>query len=81
LTIATVAELLSCTDQYVYKLIEDGKLEGIKLGSRAIRISEKSLYDFIAAARINPEDLFDPDREKKETPGSQEIARSKWMQK
>lgn len=77
----TVAGILSCSERHIYRLIEEGKLESIKLGSRAIRISEKSLYDFIAAARINPEDLFDPDREKKETPGSQEIARSKWMQK
>ena len=80
MTMESVAEILSCTERHVYNLVVEGRLEAIKIGSRAVRISEKSLHDFIDTSRVNPEDLYDPDTEKKENERPQ-IARSKWMTK
>lgn len=58
-------EILDCTERHIYDLIADGELLAIRIGSRAKRISEKSLEDFIKRRKINPEDLFDPDQETK----------------
>lgn len=63
-TVEAIAGSLSCSVAHVRKLIIDGKLEAIKIGTRAIRVSEKSLHRFIEMQRVNPEDLYDPDKEK-----------------
>ncbi|MEI7638156.1 MAG: helix-turn-helix domain-containing protein [Syntrophus sp. (in: bacteria)] len=82
LTMAAVAEMLSCTERHVYDLIMEGSLVAIKVGSRAIRISELSLSEFIEKNKVNPEDLFDPDREKKKTVApTRPVAKSLWMSK
>jgi len=79
-TMAVVAEMLSCTERHVYDLIMEGALVAIKVGSRAIRISERSLGGFIEKNKVNPEDLFDPDREEKKTPApTRPAARPMWM--
>jgi excisionase family DNA binding protein len=77
-----VADVLACTERHVYDLVTEGKLKAIKVGSRAIRISEQSLCDFIKNNTVNPEDLFDPDREEKTADAPQRpTARSRWMTK
>jgi excisionase family DNA binding protein len=78
LPINVVADILSCKERHIYDLIQEGKLEGIKIGSRAVRISERSLYIFIESSKINPEDTFDPDLQAKPVEQPQ-VARSKWM--
>ena len=82
LTVQTTAETLGCTDQYIYILIQQGSLRAIKLGERALRVSNQSLQDFIASRTVNPDDYFAP----KEPPSKQipepkkpSIARSNWM--
>lgn len=81
-TMAVVAEMLSCTERHVYDLIMEGALVAIKVGSRAIRISERSLSEFIEKNKVNPEDLFDPDREEKKTPApARPVSKSLWMSK
>jgi hypothetical protein len=40
---------------------------------------EESLEDFIKNHEINPEDLFDPELEKKQQKQNTQIARSKWI--
>jgi excisionase family DNA binding protein len=77
-----VADLLSCTEQHIYNLIMEGALLAIKIGSRAMRVSEQSLSDFIEKRKINPEDFFDPDTEKKQAAAAmseQQVARPRWM--
>lgn len=81
MSIETVAEILCCSDRHIYRLIIEGKLEAIKIGNRAYRVSEKSLEDFIEKGKVNPEDFFDPDIEKKEHTNPHIIARSTWMSK
>lgn len=78
-TMQVVAETLSCSERHVYDLIVDGSLEAIKIGGRAVRISEESLNDFIESHKIKPEDLFDPDLEKKPSEQTGQIARSRWI--
>jgi excisionase family DNA binding protein len=82
LTIKTVADMLSCTERHINDLIVEGELIAIKIGSRAMRVSEQSLNEFIEKNKVNPEDIYDPDREKKQAPSipvTQQIARSKFM--
>lgn len=82
LTIEIVAGILSCTERHIRDLIMEGDLVAIKVGSRAIRISERSLNKFIENRRVNPEDLLDPDQdEKKSTSPQRPVARSIWMTK
>ena len=60
ITVQTVAERLSCTDNYVYALVKDGKLTAVKIGERALRITETSFDKFISANIVNPNDYFAP---------------------
>ena len=81
-TMAMVAEILTCTDRHVYDLVAEGALTAIKVGSRAIRISERSLNEFIKNNKINPADLYAPETEEKKTPAPQRpAAKSRWMTK
>lgn len=79
-----VAETLGCTERYVYEMVKDGKLKAIRLGNRAIRISGKSLQEFIEANTVNPDEYFglqearDPDPEPVH---SRKVVRSSWMDK
>ncbi len=78
LKIQSVAETLGCTDAYVYSLIREGAIKAMKLGERALRVSEWSLQKFISARVVNPEDYFAPEDPSPE-PEKPAIARSKWM--
>jgi excisionase family DNA binding protein len=81
ITVKTVTERLSCTDCHVYNMIREGKLQAIKLGQRAIRVSEQSLEEFIASRKIDPSEYFAPEEPPKspdlEKPPA--VARSRWM--
>jgi excisionase family DNA binding protein len=79
LTMQVVAETLSCTERHVYDLIVEGSLKAIKIGGRAVRISEESLEEFIKNHEINPEDLFDPELENEQQKQNKQIARSEWI--
>ena len=84
LPIQSVAETLGCTDQYIYQLIRQGDLRAMKLGERALRISERSLQDFIATRAVNPEDYYAPAEPQHKIPQADHpppttVARSKWM--
>ena len=83
LTLHVVADLPSCTERHIYDLIAEGSLTAIKVGSRSVRVSEQSLKDFIEKRKVNPEDLFDPDKEKESKPSAapaeHPVARSKFL--
>ena len=81
LTLQVVADLLSCTERHIYDLIAEGSLMAIKVGSRAVRVSEQSLIEFIEKQKVNPEDFFDPDKETKPAtaPAEHPVARSKFL--
>lgn len=78
ISVQNVAEVLGCMDHYVHNLIQEGRLVAIKIGVRALRISERSLQEFIASNIVNPADYFAPE-ERPQEPRSQKIARSNWM--
>lgn len=79
LTIQSVAETLGCTDKYVYNLITEGSLKAIKLGVRALRVSEQSLQAFISARMVDPNSYFAPEEQPDQEPKKAKIARSNWM--
>ncbi len=58
LTVSRVGNILCCSDQFIYKLIKEGKITALRLGIRAIRISEKSLHEFIDSNLLFPDDYF-----------------------
>ena len=58
LQVKKVAEALDASDDFVRSLVANGVLEGIQLGSRAMRISEKSFYSYLESAKIQPEDRY-----------------------
>ena len=41
------AELMDCTPQHIYHLIESGDLEPVRIGPKAVRITLTSLKQFI----------------------------------
>lgn len=90
ISVQNVAETLGCTDKYVYDLIQEGRLKAIKIGVRALRVSERSLRDFITSNIVNPSDYFAPVERPQEPPSQkiapeeprlQRIARSNWMRR
>ena len=84
LTVQHVAERLSCSERYVSELIHIGALIAIKIGPRAMRVSEKSLIEFIEVQRIDPQSYFAPDekpRTEEKSPRTDRVARSSWMSK
>ena len=91
ISVSNAAEVLGSMEKVVYDLVQEGKLQAVRIGVRAVRISEKSLWDFIAANTVDPKHYVapeerpqEPPRSKKmvvEEPRSQGIARSKWMQR
>lgn len=58
LNVQHVAKRLSCSNNTVYSLIQDGSLKAIRIGKRALRVMESSLIKFIDSREINPEDYF-----------------------
>jgi len=81
ITIQMVAEILTCKERHIYDLIVSGSLKAIKVGSRAVRISQQSLMEFIDGNRVNPDDFFDPDLEKQDHSEQKQVIRSNWMAK
>lgn len=79
ITIQAVAEILSCTERHIYDLIMAGSLVAIKVGSRAVRVSERSLREFIENSRVRPDDFDEPEPSRTETNDEPPPARSKWM--
>jgi excisionase family DNA binding protein len=49
-----VAQYLDCTRQHVYDLVAQGQLEAMRVGRRAMRISEVSLEGFMEKMKIKP---------------------------
>ena len=58
LTVSRVAEILGCTERYVYEMVKEGRLKALRLGIRAIRISEGSLTEFVHTNTVDPDDYF-----------------------
>jgi excisionase family DNA binding protein len=79
LPIQSVSETLGCTDKYVYALIQQGSLKAMRLGERALRVSEQSLYAFIDGRIVNPQDYFAPLEEPPPETEKPRVARSSWM--
>lgn len=48
LNVAQVADVLTCSRSWVYRLIGDGRLKALRIGSRrGLRVTEKSVWDYM----------------------------------
>ncbi len=54
LTIAQAAEELAVTQRFIRKLIAEGQLHAVKIGTRVIRIRRTDLEDLLRPARDVP---------------------------
>lgn len=53
LTVSQAADLLSCSRSWVYRLIDEGRLKAIRIGSRkGLRATEKSLEGYLASREV-----------------------------
>jgi len=84
ISVKTTADLLDCTIQFVYHLIGTGNLKAIKLGTQAIRISVKSLNEYIEKQWIDPTNYrceeMETDRIRKPAVVSKPV-QSNWMKR
>jgi excisionase family DNA binding protein len=58
LMVNVAADRIGCCDQHIYNLVRSGELVAIRVGVRAMRISEKSLNTFINDRIIDPEEFY-----------------------
>ena len=54
LTVAEAADELAVTERFIRKLIADGQLRAVKVGSRLVRIRRSDLDDLLRPARVIP---------------------------
>jgi len=58
LTVGRVREILGYTEKYVYEMVKEGKLKALRLGVRAVRISEKSLNELVKSNVVDSDEYF-----------------------
>ncbi len=58
LTVSRVGEILGYSERHVYEMVKEGKLTALRLGIRAIRISELSVNKFIELNTVDPDEYF-----------------------
>jgi len=51
-----VAAELACSTRHIYNMIRKGRLEAVRLGPRALRITRESLDRFLEDNRVSPDD-------------------------
>lgn len=84
LAVNQVSDVLGCRERFVYEMVKEGKLKAIRLGVRAIRISEKSLQEFIETNTVDPDEYFGFQEAREQDPDpvhSRKVVRSSWMDK
>lgn len=54
LHVHTAAKILNCSKNHVYHLIEQEKLESVRIGERALRVLEPSLKKFLEGRKVDP---------------------------
>ena len=52
------AEILCCTPKHIGTMVQDGRLEALKLGPRGIRVFKTSIEKYIENNKVNPEDYY-----------------------
>ena len=54
LTVARAADELAVTERFIRRLIAEGELRAVKVGSRVVRIRRSDLDDLLRPARVIP---------------------------
>ena len=50
------AQILGTTERHIYNMIKSGKLKAIKIGPRGIRVSNRSVEDYIEKSNLSGDD-------------------------
>lgn len=58
LSVHHVAKRLSCSNKTIYFMIQDGSLKAIRIGKKALRITESSLIEFLESREVDPHEYF-----------------------
>ena len=63
MTMQKVMKILSCSDDFVRKELRRGRLEGLRIGTSAIRIYKDSLQEYMKKRKILPDEkVLDEDK-------------------
>ena len=54
-TVAEAADELAVTERFIRKLISEGQLRAVKVGTRVVRIRRTDLEDLLRPARVVPQ--------------------------
>ena len=57
--VARIAELLDCDEKQVRRLVDNGDLEGFRLGKRGLRVFLDSVADYQADGRRRPRQVVE----------------------
>ena len=55
LTVAEAADELAVTERFIRKLISNGQLRAVKVGTRVVRIRRTDFEDLLRPARVVPQ--------------------------
>lgn len=53
-----IARRIGCSEKHVFELLRSGKIRGLRIGTRAIRIEIKSVDEFIDNNRLDPLEIY-----------------------
>lgn len=56
--VKTAAQMLCCTERHVYNMIQEGRLEAVRVGPRGMRVKKSSVDQYIRDNTVEPEDFF-----------------------
>lgn len=78
-TVQSLAARLSCTDAHVYNMIREGLIVAVKIGGRAVRISDNSIEAYLAANVIDPRECVVEEAPESNKGNERPVARSSWI--
>lgn len=69
MSVKRAAARLDVTRRHIYNLIQDGKIEAIRIGEKGLRVSVQSLDEFVSSRLVDPQDRYGMDTD--DDPGEQ----------
>jgi len=58
ITLRRASEILGCTPKHIGTMIQDKRIDALRLGPRGLRVFRDSLEKYIENNKVNPEDYY-----------------------